>query len=35
MHLALLHGESHKNEAIALFEEIGAHSELAHWRALA
>jgi hypothetical protein len=35
MHLALVHGESHKNEAISLFEEIGAHSELAHWRALA
>ena len=35
MHLAMLHGETHRNEAIALFQEIGAHSELAHWRALA
>ena len=34
MHVAMLHGETHKKEAIALFEEIGAHSELAHWRAL-
>jgi class 3 adenylate cyclase/tetratricopeptide (TPR) repeat protein len=35
MHLSMIHGETYKNEAIALFEEIGAHSELAHWRALA
>jgi class 3 adenylate cyclase/tetratricopeptide (TPR) repeat protein len=35
MHLAMLHGESHKDTAIALFEEIGAHSELAHWRTVA
>jgi hypothetical protein len=35
MHLSMIQGETRKNEAIALFEEIGAHSELAHWRALA
>ena len=35
MHRAMLHGDAHKREAVALFEEIGAHSELAHWRALA
>ena len=32
MHMAIVGGDEHRSEAIGLFNEIGAHSELIHWQ---